>query len=163
MKWMLPIALATIAVVAGTSVAILVLDVGLRGIVSVPYRVFYIDVVVDMESGMVSYDLGMIEVPDGSVIAKVALLEREGNFSIVVNGVLTLESENKAYVIEMPCMVVIGTSCYRIMAIIPGWDAPMPIEEGTYEVSLKLTWNKASGSGRFYAKLYLVHIQNDKS
>ncbi|MEM0239970.1 MAG: hypothetical protein QXQ03_04760 [Candidatus Nezhaarchaeales archaeon] len=163
MKWTLLTALVVISVVAGTSIAILALDVGLRGVVSVPYKVFDIDIVVDRESGMASYDLGKIEVPNGSIIAKTALLEREGNFSIVVNGVLTLKSDNKAYVIEMPCMIVISTSCYRIMAIIPGWDAPMPIEEGMYEVSLKLTWNKASGSGKFYAKLYLVHMQKDKS
>lgn len=157
MKWNLIAILAIVAVIAGT--ATLVLGVGLRGIVSVPSRVFDIDLIVDRDSGEAFYSLGRVEIPDGNVMVKVILVEHEGNFSIVVNGVLMLKSETRAYVIDMPCAIVIGAPCFRIMAIIPGWDEPMHVEGGVYDVNLKLTWSKASGSGKFYAKLHLIHMR----
>lgn len=151
--------LALAIIVAASSVTTLMLSVGLRVVVNVPSRAFDINLVVDKESGVVLYDLGRVEIPNGSVIVEVALLEREGNFSIVVNGVLTLKSENRVYTINMPCAIVIGAPCFRIMMLIPGWDEPMPIEGGVYDVSLKLMWERASGEGKFHAKLHLIHIQ----
>ncbi|MEM4018501.1 MAG: hypothetical protein QXW46_07080, partial [Sulfolobales archaeon] len=38
--------------------------------------------------------------------------------------------------------------------VIPGYDAPMQVEEGTYRATLNLTW-VARGTGRFHARLYL--------
>lgn len=66
------------------------------------------------ESGVVLYDLGRIEVPDGSVIIKVVLLEQEDNFSIAVSGVLTLRSERRTYVMDIPCAVAINITCFRV-------------------------------------------------
>lgn len=160
MKLGFAIALALMAALAGAGLA--VLDVGLRGYVNVPPGgspiAFNIDLVINEREGVAVYDLGRVVVPDGSVIAKVALLSREGNFSVVVNGVLTLKSEERAYVIDMPCMIAINAPCFKVMAIIPGWNKPMPIEGGTYHASLKLTWIEASGSGKFHAKLQLIHL-----
>lgn len=158
MKIISIIALAVI-ISAAIGSTMFILNVGIRGFVNVPSRTFDINLVIDRESGVTLYDLGRVEIPDGGVIVKVILVEKEGNFTVAVSGVLTLKSQTRTYTIDMPCAIVVGVPCYRIMMIIPGWDEPMPIEGGVYDVNLKLVWSEASGTGRFHAKLQLMYMQ----
>ncbi|QOJ79057.1 hypothetical protein IG193_00905 [Infirmifilum lucidum] len=47
------------------------------------------------------------------------------------------------YVVHMPCAVSHGLPCYRVLAVIPGYDAPIVVRPGVYNVSLHLAWESA--------------------
>lgn len=68
------------------------------------------------------------------------------NLFLIISGDLILKSDNNEYVIHMPCLYQ-TRECVRIMAIMPGYDVPIKIEPGTYNVSLKISWT-ARGSGK---------------
>jgi len=53
-----------------------------------------------------------------------------------------------------PYLLSIGESCCRVMMLVPGYDSPLKIDEGLYEVVLTLRW-LANGYGVFNLKLYL--------
>ncbi|MCX8185286.1 MAG: hypothetical protein RMI56_04000 [Sulfolobales archaeon] len=136
------------------------LEVRIEGVVEVSSALKTVDVnlVIDSEEGSQDIDLGEIKIPKGKVVTRVVLLSREGEFNISISGLLVLKSEDRSYRIPMPCAISIGEPCYRVMVIIPGYDAPMSVEEDTYRATLELNW-RARGSGRFSARLYLEKVE----
>lgn len=159
--------LGLLALVGGAALAAVVmavalsplLEVGIEGVVDVPPRLKAVDIklVIDREKGTASFDLGEVAVPKGSILAKAVLVSHEGEFGASVSGVLTLESGERVYRIAMPCAIAIGEPCYRVMVLIPGYDTPLPVEEGAYRATLNLSW-VARGWGRFYARLYIETV-----
>ncbi len=92
----------------------------------------------------------LLKVPhDSCILFKPVLVSVGGIDNIVVNGYMLLTSVNDSvsYKILMPCMVSRNATCFRIMVLIPGYDAPLKIRRGVYKISLYLSWN-ASGRGR---------------
>lgn len=87
---------------------------------------------------------------------KISVIESsvEGNVSIALSGVATLKGENESYRIHLPCMVVNGIPCTRILTLIPGYDTPLHVAPGVYSVDLELEW-RARGKGRFEARLVI--------
>jgi len=64
---------------------------------------------------------------------------------LALNLEVYLESETKNYVIMAPCIWA-SIECNRILVLIPGFDFPLSIEEGIYNISVKMMWN-AEGEG----------------
>ncbi|HWQ17419.1 MAG TPA: hypothetical protein VNL13_06285 [Sulfolobales archaeon] len=132
----------------------------------------------EMIPSTVNIDLGVISESQGSrsfdniaklvvrnsakIIAKASPTQGytpvSGNLSLIINAEMTLSSGNKKYVIQMPCLHSIG-ECYRILVLIPGYDAPMDIDPGEYSVSLKINWT-AQGSGNANVNL-AIQIESD--
>lgn len=79
------------------------------------------------------------------------------NLSLIISGEMILKSGEKQYAIQMPCLYSIG-ECYRILILIPGYDAPMDIEPGEYSVSLRINWT-AQGDGEARVSLELQIIE----
>ena len=67
-----------------------------------------------------------------------------GNIS-VVGGLRARLVGEREYTIDMPCAVATGP-CYRIMVVIPGYDAPLEIAPGRYDLLLSGTCT-ADGEG----------------
>ncbi|MEM3988471.1 MAG: hypothetical protein QXZ22_07755 [Sulfolobales archaeon] len=154
--WLLTAVSCAILAVAIAIALSPILEVGIEGVVKVPptLRVVDVELVIDREKGSASFDLGDVSLPMGRVLARVVVASYEGNFSVAVSGVLSLVSGDREYRILMPCAITIREPCYRATVVIPGYDAPMQVEEGTYRATLNLTW-VARGTGRFHARLYL--------
>jgi len=55
----------------------------------------------------------------------------------------------------MPCLYS-NIECFRVQAVIPGFDAPVLIPRGRYSASLELSWHSASGEGSLKLKLGIV-------
>ncbi|MEM4455463.1 MAG: hypothetical protein QXT28_12165 [Thermofilaceae archaeon] len=70
----------------------------------------------------------------------------EGNASLIVSGSLLLKKveEGIEYRISMPCLLSVGEGCARILVLIPGYDAPMLVKPGAYEVTLMLSWSTST-------------------
>lgn len=133
-----------------------VFNVNIKGTVNVPTPSVMerdIELNITTEKGSTKLNLGVVEIPrDGTIQIKVQLLEYSGDLKLLLNGVIEMRSESRGYKINMPCMVNINEPCYRIMAVMPGYDEPMPIEKGKYNVTLILEWT-ASGTGNFYLRV----------
>lgn len=129
---------------------------------------------VEMIPQRVDIDLGVIEASEGSKtysgIARLVVrndteiqvrprisTQPGGNMSISISGLLVIEGGGKRYEINMPCLYSTG-SCVRIMILIPGYDAPMRIERGEYNISLTINWI-AEGSGKAGISLSLDIIE----
>jgi hypothetical protein len=151
------IGLALVGAVAVATYLGPLLEVRISGEVKVPQSLKVADVVlvINQKEGSETFDLGEVFVPKGPVRVRVSLESYEGNFSLAVGGALTLESGSRSYRVQMPCAIAIGEPCYRVMVLIPGYDAPMLVEEGSYRVRLNLSW-RAEGSGKFTARLHLL-------
>jgi len=132
--------------------------VNIRGAVNVPRPIFErsIEIEINASSGSRTIDLGIVTIPgDGyfKVEAYSSILDK--GFRIILNGVLRLEpvykplTGNSSVSISMPCLLVVNTTCYRVMVIIPGYDTPMRISGGEYRASLDITWGEAEGTGSF--------------
>jgi len=132
------------------------LEVNTVGVINIPNITKVIDIKVDINEreGVKTINLGSINIPTGNIQVKSKLVSYEGNFTLLLSGELILKSDNVTYRILMPCLLNIGESCYRILMLIPGYDSPLKIDEGEYEVTLILKW-LASGYGVFNLKLYL--------
>jgi hypothetical protein len=78
------------------------------------------------EDARVKFEVVDVRVPDGVKIS--------------LNGMLIL---NGNIIINMPCMVSKGIECYRIMIIIPGYDEPIILKRGVYEVSIRVSWTSS--------------------
>ncbi|MEM2197398.1 MAG: hypothetical protein QW290_09990 [Sulfolobales archaeon] len=154
--WLLTAVSCAILAVAIAVALSPILEVGIEGVVKVSptLRVVDVELVIDREKGSAFFDLGYVSLPMGRVLARVVVASYEGDFSVAVSGVLSLVSGDREYKIVMPCAITIREPCYRVMVVIPGYDAPMQVEEGTYRATLNLTW-VARGTGRFHARLYL--------
>ncbi|MEM2203831.1 MAG: hypothetical protein QXI22_05685 [Sulfolobales archaeon] len=134
---------------------------------------------VEMNPSMVNIDLGVISEGQGSKsfdnVAKLIVRNSSkimakaspthgyspsgDNISLIINGEITLSGSNKKYIIQMPCLYSIG-GCYRILVLIPGYDAPMDIDPGEYTVNLKISWT-AQGSGKVDVNLSIQIIETD--
>lgn len=112
-----------------------------------------IELNITAEKGSKTFDLGVVEIPgNGTIQIKAQLLEYSGDLRLLLSGVIEMKSESKSYKINMPCLVNINEPCYRIMVVTPGYDEPMPIEKGRYNVTLILEW-VAGGTGNFCLKI----------
>ncbi len=120
---------------------------------------------VSMEPREIKIDLGVVSEARGSkVFRDIAVLRvyRESQIlfkpsihssekdipeglNLAVSATVELAGEGRSYRVVMPCIYSIGP-CYRILAIIPGYDAPMAVEPGEYRLTLTISW-EASGSG----------------
>lgn len=137
-----------------------ILDIRVVGMVSVPLGERVIDINLSIGSGVVEdvVSLGTLEIPsNGSIQIKPSLIDQLGNFSIVLDGVLVLESGENLYRIPMPCLLSIGEACYRILMLIPGYDVPMPIRGGLYNGTMVLRW-RAGGSGSFHLRISVTYV-----
>lgn len=100
-------------------------------------------------------DIGVLVVPaKTSIIVKVGFSKVDGG--IIVGGALVLKGEKHTYTITMPCFVA-TESCIRIMAIIPGYDAPLEIEPGKYSIDLEVAWD-AKGRAQVVAELIVTEV-----
>lgn len=113
---------------------------------------FNIELIVERERGEKIVKLGGLRIPCGNMQVKSYVIDYEGNLTIVIGGELTLESERFRYRIPMPCLASIGELCYRILMLIPGYDTPLKVEEGIYNITLILSWS-AKGSGRLRLRM----------
>jgi hypothetical protein len=157
MKNLIMLSLITLLISASVAIGVkYLLEVNTVGIINVPNMTKVIDIKVDINEyeGEKTFYLGSLKIPSGNIQVRAKLINYEGNFTILLNGELTLKSNNITYRILMPCLLSIGESCYRIMMLIPGYDLPLKIDEGVYEATLELRW-LASGYGVFNLKLYL--------
>lgn len=116
---------------------------------------FEISLNVDKGRGSAQFNLGGVAIPRGAIVARLTLLSSEGVEGFVVSAELLLESSERSYKITMPCAISVNEPCYRILALIPGYDAPMKIDEGAYTAKLSLNWS-ARGSGVIRAALELL-------
>lgn len=137
-----------------------VLEVNIEGTVNVPpnYMVVDAELNIDRKEGEKTISLGNLNIPAGNLLVKPNLTEREGDFNLALSGVLVLESSERTYRIPMPCLVSAGGTCYRILMMIPGYDAPLSVEEGVYNATLTLRWT-AEGAGKFRFKLILQYSE----
>lgn len=85
---------------------------------------------------------------------KISALAR-GNATLLLSGVLVLNGTPSVrvpeesqrwleYRVSMPCLLSVGEECFRVMVLIPGYDAPMRIEAGEYRVELVLHWRAST-------------------
>jgi hypothetical protein len=79
------------------------------------------------------------------------------NATLLVSGTLVLRGTQKVrtpeeggseleYRVNMPCLLSAGAPCIRVMVLIPGYDAPMRIEAGEYQVELTLGWHASTAA-----------------
>lgn len=104
-------------------------------------------------------DLGLLNMSsNGCIKAEVINVRALEELSLVMSGTLILEpvsKEGSAIQIEMPCMVSVGTNCFRIEKVIYGYDAPLMIYGGEYKLTLTLYWS-ALGSGELSFTIRIV-------
>jgi len=132
---------------------------------------------VEMIPSRVRVELGAIDSPQGSKtynnIARLIVRNSTGimvrveatgkgaqagtGLSVIIAGRLSLEGGGRSYSIAMPCLYT-NTECARIMILIPGYDTPMPIEKGEYNVSLELSWT-AEGAGEIPVELSIQVVE----
>jgi len=132
---------------------------------------------VEMIPSRVRVELGAIDSPQGSKtynnIARLIVrnsteimvrVEATGKgaqagtgLSVIIAGRLSLEGGGRRYSIAMPCLYT-NAECARIMILIPGYDTPMPIEKGEYNVSLELSWT-AEGAGKIPVELSIQVVE----
>lgn len=62
--------------------------------------------------------------------------------NLTVSGVLLLSGVSE-YRVVMPCLLSLGELCFRVLMLIPGYDAPMDVEPGEYNVTLELSWTSS--------------------
>ncbi len=153
----LVILLMATAILAATALYVRnILEVNIRGTVDVKPTTVDVNLNIDSREGERVIFLGTQYIPRGTVIVKPQLVGYEGNLTLILNGELELTSSSHRYRISMPCLTSIREPCYRIALIIPGYDEPLAIEKGTYNITLVVRWN-ANGVGRFHLKLLLEY------
>ncbi len=110
---------------------------------------YSIDLTIDPGEWSKEYYLGYLKIPEDGMIRFRAVAEKEAIwFPFVLNGELIIESitSNKSYQVPMPCILSVNEQCYRILMLIPGYDAPMDIDKGEYSVYFKASWKARSSS-----------------
>ena len=148
------VTLVTSALVAGL-ILTKILDVRIAGYVNVPGPTVIereIHLNISSETGSATFKLGTVKLPAGEFQVKGYLEEYRGDLKLLLSGSLVLKSENAVYEISMPCLASIDEPCYRVAMIIPGYDAPLLMKEGNYDIALTLNWH-ASGQGAFRLKI----------
>lgn len=136
------------------------LEINVGGVVRVKPNALVVDVKLNVDSGegVKVINLGSLNIPAGSIIIKKELSSYEGNFTLILNGELLLSSSMYNYSIKMPCLLDLGGQCFRILMLIPGYDVPLKVEEGYYNITLILRWN-AEGVGKFDLRLFLEFLK----
>ena len=71
-----------------------------------------------------------------------------GNIN-VVGGLRARLAGEREYIIDMPCAIATGP-CYRVMMVIPGYDAPLEIAPGRYDLLLS---GACTAEGKGWAEL----------
>ncbi|MCC6016623.1 MAG: hypothetical protein LM582_06245 [Desulfurococcaceae archaeon] len=166
MRKYLVILLITVAISISVSALYIknLIDINIRGVVDVNKNIFLnidLDLIINSKSGSKIFDLGFVKIPkNGSIQIKSELLEYSGDLKLVLNGLIEFKSSNRSYRISMPCIASVNQPCYRVLMVIPGYDIPMNIENGVYNVSLTLEWS-AEGSGKFYLKIFAIYSDNE--
>ncbi|RLG82132.1 MAG: hypothetical protein DRO40_08365 [Thermoprotei archaeon] len=79
-----------------------------------------------------------------------------GDLSLILSGQAIISNATHSYRISMPCLLNINKECYRVMMVIPGYDEPMKLPKGRYDITIILSWNEAEGSGRLELKLAMT-------
>ncbi len=98
--------------------------------------------------------VAVIEVDDvDSLLFRIVDPRIEKLTSLSLSGKVKLESSNKTYEIDMPCILAVNTSCPRITMIIPGYDAPLTIESGRYLLTIMFSWREAKDFGKVSLRL----------
>ncbi|MCD6084049.1 MAG: hypothetical protein J7J20_00750 [Desulfurococcales archaeon] len=126
--------------------------------VTVSLHVIEFELPVNTSSGEITYgNLGVLRTnKELEVLLKPAVKEVEGNLTISLSGEVLLVSDEKTYTIKMPCLMTVNTSCFRAAVLIPGYDEPLRIQPGEYNITLRLAWSATEGQGVF--KLQIVFI-----
>ncbi|MCX8135719.1 hypothetical protein [Pyrobaculum aerophilum] len=163
--------LFTAAILAAVVMLIIIASVGvvgsgIRGVVKISTDG------VEMEPAELQLDLAEIcsgkEVRVGAIRAEkpveikfsvqTATKSAGGNVT-VAGGLKARLVGGQEYVIHMPCAVATGP-CYRIMVIIPGYDAPLEIAPGNYDFYLS---GSCTTEGNGWAELEVnVVLKNAK-
>jgi len=88
--------------------------------------------------------LGSINFSESSnVVFKPEVQLLSGNARFIMSATLELEGSARSYKVDMPCIAASGMECFRVMVLIPGFDAPMPIEKGVYSARLRVSWQSS--------------------
>ena len=140
--------------------------INIRGIVRVHEEginvnpsIINIELNIESESGKQVYEnIATIKVHEreGLILFKPIERRAKGNISLILNGEVILKSKEKTYTIKMPCLMSVNSPCFRILNIIPGYDVPLKLSQGEYNVTLKLLWSKALGEGEIQLKIIIV-------
>jgi len=155
--------LATVSIYATVETLRNLLNVNVSGVVNVPSTgldvglSFNVELNITVEEGEEVFNLGLVEIPPGPIIVRRELVSSEGDFTLVLSGELSLESGSQRYAIPMPCLLSLGEPCYRVLVLIPGYDAPLEVSGGKYNATLRLRW-LARGTGSFYLRLTLTYL-----
>ena len=74
--------------------------------------------------------------------------------SQIIMGIkVILDSGSRRYEISAPC-IFSNTQCLRINQVIQGYDVPLIVEKGIYDISLIISWS-VEGKGDFKIQLNL--------
>ena len=163
------ISLAVVLAVAAASLAYLgsvgVIDIegtvnvpGSREAVSVSPKVIEVSLYISNSSGeVVEEGVGVLRAEEeAEMIFKPVTEEVSGDLTLSLSGEVLLTSSTRKYTIPMPCLMTVNTACYRVMMVIPGYDAPLKVLPGEYSISLKLRWDSARGRGHFKLKILVI-------
>ena len=163
------ISLAVVLAVAAASLAYLssVGVISIEGTVSVPESreaasvsppVIELSLSISNSSGeVVEEGVGVLRVEkEAEVIFKPVTEVVSGDLALSLSGEMSLTSSTRKYTIPMPCLMTVNTTCYRVMMVIPGYDAPLKVSPGEYSISLKLKWDSARGRGHFKLKILVI-------
>ena len=157
--------LVSAAIVGGIIASRYLAVFNIRGVVNVGERGYaLIDAVLNISSDRGTKVLRNVAVVDieneTSILFRILDREVVGNVKLCLGGKAILESGSRRYVISMPCLLVKGMPCYRVQMVIPGYDAPLRVEPGRYNVSLVLSW-RAVGRGSFRFTLAIEKVGSE--
>ncbi|GBF09945.1 hypothetical protein apy_16700 [Aeropyrum pernix] len=109
-------------------------------------------------------EVAVLRVYGEGVAVEFKTLEPEvrGSVSLIAGATVTLEGDEGSTVIHMPCILDINVGCIRPLAIIPGYDAPLPLNPGEYKVSIEITWSSASGKGEVNLPITIEYIVEER-
>ena len=110
---------------------------GSREAVSVSPRVIEVSLSISNSSGeVVEEGVGDLKAEkEAEVIFKPVTEEVSGDLALSLSGEVALTSSTRNYTIPMPCLMTVNTTCYRVMMVIPGYDAPLKVLPGEYSMS----------------------------
>ena len=162
-------ALAVVLAVAAASLAYLssVGVISIEGTVNVPESreavtvsppVIEVSLSISNSSGeVVEEGVGVLRAEkEAEVIFRPITEEVSGDLALSLSGEVVLTSSTRNYTIPMPCLMTVNTTCYRVMMVIPGYDAPLKVSPGEYSMNLKLRWDSARGRGHFKLKILVI-------
>ena len=164
------VALAAASIVGYAAYEELAGWIGVRGVIKVEKgvqmnpRSIEISLNITSSKGEASYkNIAVLKVPgkEARILFKVFDRKIGSSVSLALGGTVILKGPRE-YRIPMPCMLYTG-SCIRIMSIIPGYDAPLSVEEGSYNVSLTIDWMKAEGEGPISFKIGVLDLSGEEA